>query len=146
MWSISSVPHSCMLDCVQNCCLQCSDSHMMICFISGKMKCVLTASSFINGLIWKVIAIFVAEIRGLEGFLNFQKWFRHEFHETCHSVTFIVLVNSHQRWKKTRNRVCFHLWCELTTTMNITEWQVSWNSWKLQSQLNRWISPRILAN
>ena len=21
----------------------------------------------------------------------------HEFHETCHSVTFIVLVNSHQR-------------------------------------------------
>ena len=22
---------------------------------------------------------------------------RHEFHETCHSVTFIVLVNSHQR-------------------------------------------------
>ena len=22
---------------------------------------------------------------------------RHEFHETCHSITFIVLVNSHQR-------------------------------------------------
>ena len=38
----------------------------------------------------------------------------HEFHETCHSVTFIVLVNSHQRWKQTQNRVCFHLWCELT--------------------------------
>ena len=32
-------------------------------------------------------------------------------------------VNSHQRWKQTRNRVCFHLWCELTSTMN-----VSWNS------------------
>ena len=31
-----------------------------------------------------------------------------------HSVTFIVLVNPHQRWKQTRNRVCFHLWCELT--------------------------------
>ena len=38
----------------------------------------------------------------------------HGFHETCHYVTFIVLVNSHQRWKQTRNRVCFHLWCELT--------------------------------
>ena len=23
-------------------------------------------------------------------------------------------VNSHQRWKQTRFRVCFHLWCELT--------------------------------
>ena len=37
-------------------------------------------------------------------------------------------VNSHQRWKQTRFRVCFHLWCELTSTMNLTEWQVSWNS------------------
>ena len=37
-------------------------------------------------------------------------------------------VNSHQRWKQTRLRVCFHLWCELTTTMNVTEWQLSWNS------------------
>ena len=41
----------------------------------------------------------------------------HEFHETCHSVTFIVLVNSHQRWKQTWNRVCFHLWCELTLAL-----------------------------
>ena len=39
-------------------------------------------------------------------------------------------VNSHPRWKQTRFRVCFHLWCELTLTMNVTEWQVSWNSWK----------------
>ena len=38
-------------------------------------------------------------------------------------------VNSHQRWKQTRNRVCFHLWCELTSTMNVTEWQVSWILW-----------------
>ena len=30
-------------------------------------------------------------------------------------------VNSHQRWKQTRFRVCFHLWCELTSTMNVTE-------------------------
>ena len=37
-------------------------------------------------------------------------------------------VNSHPRWKQTRFRVCFHLWCELTSTMNVTEWQVSWNS------------------
>ena len=37
-------------------------------------------------------------------------------------------VNSHQRWKQTRFRVCFHLWCELTITMNVTKWQVSWNS------------------
>ena len=37
-------------------------------------------------------------------------------------------VNSHQRWKQTRFRVCFHLWCELTTTINLTECQVSWNT------------------
>ena len=37
-------------------------------------------------------------------------------------------VNSHQRWKQTRFRVCFHLWCKLTSTTNVTEWQVSWNS------------------
>ena len=34
-------------------------------------------------------------------------------------------VNSHQRWKQTRFRVCFHLWCELTSTMNVTKWKVS---------------------
>ena len=28
-------------------------------------------------------------------------------------------VNSHQRWKQTRFRVCFHLWCELTNTMSV---------------------------
>ena len=44
-------------------------------------------------------------------------------------LKFKARVNSHHRWKQTRFRVCFHLWCELTTTMNITEWQVSWNSW-----------------
>ena len=54
----------------------------------------------------------------------------HEFHETCHSVTFIVLVNSHQRWKQTRNRVCFHLWCELTLVLwchSIIWCLFSWN-------------------
>ena len=43
--------------------------------------------------------------------------FYSEFHETCHSVTLIVLVNSHQRWKQTLNCVCFHLWCELTLAL-----------------------------
>ena len=66
----------------------------------------------------------------------------HEFHETCHSVTLYFMkkrlqtmlwhrnarVNSHQRWKQMQFRICFHLWCELTSTMNVTEWQVSWNS------------------
>ena len=61
--------------------------------------------------------------------------------QTCHSVTFYFMkkrlqtmlwhgntkVNSHQRWKQTRFRVCFYLWCELTSTMNVTEWQVSWS-------------------
>ena len=37
-------------------------------------------------------------------------------------------VNSHQRWKQTWFRVCVHLWCELTSTMKVTEWQVSWSS------------------
>ena len=39
-----------------------------------------------------------------------------------------AIVNSHQRWKQMRFRVWPHLWCELTSTMNVTEWQVSWNS------------------
>ena len=65
-----------------------------------------------------------------------------EFHESYHSVTFIVLVNSHQRWKQMQNRVCFHLWCELTLALwcqsiiwslffmkyNAMEWRISWNS------------------
>ena len=38
-------------------------------------------------------------------------------------------VYSHQRWQQMRFCVSFHLWCELTSTMNVTEWQVSWNSW-----------------
>ena len=44
-------------------------------------------------------------------------------------------VNSHRRWKQTRFRVCFHLWCELTSTMKVTEWQVSWNSWSGQRKV-----------
>ena len=54
----------------------------------------------------------------------------HEFHESCHSVTFIVMVNSHQRWKQMRKRVCFHLWCELTLALwcHSIVWSLfSWN-------------------
>ena len=40
-------------------------------------------------------------------------------------------VNSHQRWKQTQFPVCFHLWCKLTSAMNVTEWQVSWNSCRM---------------
>ena len=47
-------------------------------------------------------------------------------------------VNSHQRWKQTRFRVCFHLWCELTSTMTVTEWQVSWNSWRGNEKWEEW--------
>ena len=39
-------------------------------------------------------------------------------------------VNSQQRWKQKRFRICFHLWCELTNTMNVTERRVSLNSCK----------------
>ena len=57
----------------------------------------------------------------------------------------LTRVNSHQRWKQTRFRVCLHLWCELTNTMsaigytaliifwqnslpaNIRKWVFSWN-------------------
>ena len=86
----------------------------------------------------------------------------HEFHEGCHSVTCYFMiprvqtmlwhynarVNSHQRWKQTRFRICIHLWCELTRTRNVTEWQVSWNSWLAMS---RWrertaISQRNVPN
>ena len=65
----------------------------------------------------------------------------HEFHETCDSVTLYfkkrlqtmlwhlnARVNSHRRWKQMRFRVCFYLWCELTSAMNIMKWQVSSNS------------------
>ena len=49
-------------------------------------------------------------------------------------------VNSHQRWKQTWFRVCFHLWCELTSTMNVMEWQVSWNScWMLTAGGKKWL-------
>ena len=56
------------------------------------------------------------------------KWPNHEFQLQTMLWHLNARVNSHQRWKQTRFRVCFHLWCELTSTINATEWQVSWNS------------------
>ena len=49
-------------------------------------------------------------------------------------------VNSHQSWKQTRFRVCFLLWCELTITMNVTEWQISWNSCYVMSWKGRGVN------
>ena len=60
----------------------------------------------------------------------FISWAVHDFQETCHSVTFIVLVNSHQRWKQTQKRICFHLWSELTLALwcySIVWSLFSWN-------------------
>ena len=65
----------------------------------------------------------------------------HEFHETCHSVTLSLLVNSHQRREQTQNCICFHLWCELTSKINVTEWQVSWNSWYFHFRYY-WLTPK----
>ena len=67
----------------------------------------------------------------------------HEFHETCHSVTFIVLVNSHQKWKQTRNRVCFHLWCELTLALwcHSIVWSLfSWNKMTILVEFLSWVA------
>ena len=54
-------------------------------------------------------------------------------------------VNSHQRWKQTRFRACFHLWCELTITMNVTEWQVSWNSCNTINKQWKYLNARYIA-
>ena len=56
-------------------------------------------------------------------------------------------VNSHQRWKQVWFRICFHLWCELTSTMNVTEWQVSWNSWyAVAANIRIWVFHEIRRN
>ena len=43
-----------------------------------------------------------------------RKWILPNMIRAGTDCTQMVLVNSHQRWKQTRNRVCFRLWCELT--------------------------------
>ena len=43
-------------------------------------------------------------------------------------IPFIVLVNSHQRWKQKLNHVCFHLWFEWTLVL----WchSIVWKTWR----------------
>ena len=41
--------------------------------------------------------------------------------------------------KKTWFCISFHLWCELTSTTNVTGWQVSWNSGKHLIPTHRWV-------
>ena len=74
-----------MLDCIKGCCL--SFPCLPFCQVSGlggsaiNISCVDVNSSSSHA--------------------------RHEFHETCHFVAFIVLVISHQRWKQTRTAFAF---------------------------------------
>ena len=100
------------------------EAHALLRFTACLFPChesllvyVALLSSNISGCLWsspiwsrKIRMVVPVRMRLL---INWQ----HEFHETCHSATFIVLVNSHQRWKQTRVRVCFHLWCELTLAL-----------------------------
>ena len=54
----------------------------------------------------------------------------HEFHETGHSVTSHCTGQFTPKMKETRNRVCFHLWCELTLALwccSIVWSLFSWN-------------------
>ena len=66
----------------------------------------------------------------------FAKCTFHEFHETCHSVTFYFMKKDSKWCCDTTTPelcVCFYLWCELTSTINVREWQVAWNSWDVVS-------------
>ena len=47
-----------------------------------------------------------------------RKWILKNMIRAGTDCTQMVLVNSHQRWKQTRFRVCFHLWYELTNTIS----------------------------
>ena len=49
----------------------------------------------------------------------------HEFHETCHCITFIVMVNSSLVWIDSGVVVSQH---RLESFFHVMEWQVSWNS------------------
>ena len=84
---------------------------------------------------------------------SFQPKGSHELHENCHSVTFYFMKKKDSRRccditmpesihtkdeSKLRFSASFHLWCELTTTINVTEWQVSWNSCHVNSNITRW--------
>ena len=57
----------------------------------------------------------------------------YEFHETCHSVKFIVLVNSQQRWKQKQNRICFNLGVNWLWRCGVTASFGVFFSWKRTS-------------
>ena len=56
----------------------------------------------------------------LAGSTFYQIWLGRVTEKRCQTMlgSHNARVNSHQRWKQTRNRVCFHLWCELTITIS----------------------------
>ena len=80
---------------------------------------------------WPCICTGACKINRTLGHLVLFDWAKHEFHEIHHSVTLYYMkkrlqtmlwhhnarVNSQQRWKQTRFRVCFHLCCELTLAL-----------------------------
>ena len=49
-----------------------------------------------------------------------KKWLGRLTEKRCQTILWHhnARVNSHQRWKQTRFRVCFHLGCELTDTLS----------------------------
>ena len=69
--------------------------------------------TFVTWIPWKLVfpSCFISwksPFLILAGSAFYQIWLGRE------PIALTVMVNSHQRWKQTRNRVCFHLWCELT--------------------------------
>ena len=85
-----------------------------------------------NWCVWTRLVILADEKMLLQSWIPWNLSFHYKsFHEKRHQTMqwhHKARVNSHQRWKQKQFRICFHLWCELTSTMNVTAWQVSWNS------------------
>ena len=59
---------------------------------------------------------------------TFKRCTSHGFHETCHSVTFYFMTKDSKQYCDTTapesihtKDESFHLWCELTSTMIVTE-------------------------
>ena len=55
----------------------------------------------------------------------------------CYDTTMLESIHTKDE-SKLRFSTCFHLWCELTTTINVTEWQVSWISCHVNNNITRW--------
>ena len=54
------------------------------------------------------------------------------------SLHLIDLVHSHQRWKQTRNRVYFHLWCDLTLALWCHSIVWKWVTRKIWDMSRNW--------